>query len=57
MKEDYSPETNPKAVFIVQDPDGNWRAKAQRFGKLVEVRDYDPIITLQKLLTSHEDEA
>lgn len=52
-KDDYSPETNPDAIFMVKDKDGNWRGKTQRFGKLVEVRDVGPQTVLELLLT-HE---
>jgi len=53
--DNYSPETNPKAIFIVQDEDGNWRGKMQRFGTVVEVRDVGPVTVLQTLL-SHPGE-
>jgi hypothetical protein len=49
--DNYNPETNPKAIFITQDEDGNWRGKTQRFGELVEVRDVGPVTVLQMLLT------
>lgn len=48
----YNPEENPKAISIIQQEDGNWKGYMQKFDKLIVVRDYDPQIVLQKLLTS-----
>lgn len=49
----YDPHINPKAVSLIQQPDGNWKGEMQRFGKVVEVRGIGPETVLQMLLT-HE---
>lgn len=48
---DYDPNTNEKAISIIQQEDGNWKGWMQRFGKVVEVRDISPEVVLQRLLT------
>ncbi len=47
----YSPEENHDTISITKQPDGNWIGEMWRFGKVVSVRQYDPQIVLQMLLT------
>lgn len=48
---DYNPHKNPKAISLIQQPDGNWKGFMQRFDKVVEVREIKPEDCLIKLLT------
>lgn len=52
-KEDshFNPEKNDKVIALIQQPDGNWKGYANKFGKIIEVRQVDPQIVLQMLLT------
>ncbi|MDE2015909.1 MAG: hypothetical protein KGI72_05300 [Patescibacteria group bacterium] len=52
-KEDkyYNPFLNPDAIVIVKQADGNYKGWANRFGKVVEERQFDPLVVLQLLLT------
>lgn len=47
----FSPRKNPKAIAIVQQEDGNWKGYAQKFGKVIEVREIGPDTVLQMILT------
>lgn len=47
----FDPAENPKAISIVQEEDGNWRGYMRKFGKVITVRQGDPQIVLQMLLT------
>lgn len=47
------PETNEKAISLIQQEDGNWKGWMQKFGKVIEVRDISPDTVLGRLLT-HE---
>lgn len=53
MEIEYNPEKNEKAISIIQQSDGNWIGKTQKFGKLVESRSNDPQTVLMELIT-HE---
>lgn len=48
---EFNPLKNDRVISVIQCKDGNWKAYKANNGKLIEVRDYDPIIVLQKLLT------
>jgi hypothetical protein len=50
---EFDPNKNPKAIVIIEQPDGNYKGYMQKFGKLVEVRDIGPQTVLERLLT-HE---
>lgn len=47
----YNPAKNPKAISIIEQPDGNWKGKALRNGTMVEVRAGDPNWVLQMIVT------
>jgi hypothetical protein len=49
----FDPNCNPKAFSLIEQPDGNWKGWRNIRGKVVEVRDYDPVIVLTRLIT-HE---
>lgn len=48
---DYSPATNPKAIALIEQADGNWKGYKQINGKLEEVRMVSPEYCLQALQT------
>ena len=48
---DFDPNKNPAAISLIKESDGNWKGRMQKFGKLVEIRQADPQIVLQLLLT------
>jgi hypothetical protein len=48
---EFDPNKNDKVISIIQQEDGNWKGYAQKFGKLIEVRDVDPQIVIIRLLT------
>lgn len=50
---EYNPEKNPNAITIIQQEDGNWKGWMNKHGKVVEVRQVDPLTVLSMLLT-HE---
>lgn len=52
-KIEFNPEKNEKAISIIRQEDGNFKGWMQKDGKMIEVRQYDPQIVLQMLLT-HE---
>lgn len=47
----YNPEKNHKTISITEQEDGNWKGKAYRHGKIVEIRAGDPNTVLVMLLT------
>jgi len=47
---EYSPHKNDKAISLIEQPDGNWVAEGQRFGKPVRIREGSPTAALQRLL-------
>lgn len=47
---EYSPHKNDKAISLIEQPDGNWVAEGQRFGKAVRIREGSPTAALQRLL-------
>ena len=49
--QECSPEQNPKAIVIIEQPDGNWKGQMKRFGTLVQVRDISPGVVVERLLT------
>ena len=54
---EHDPERNPKAISIIQDPDGNWRGWMQKYGKIIKAREISPEAVLQSLLTNSGDVA
>lgn len=51
MENKFNPAENPNVISIEKQADGNWIGQTQKFGKVVEVRQADPQIVLQMLLT------
>ena len=49
----FNPVTNPLAISIIQQKDGNWKSYGQKNGKLIEIREGKPEDALGRLLT-HE---
>ena len=49
--DEYNPNNNPKAISIIEQADGNYIGKANKFGKVVEVRAGDPQTVLVSLIT------
>jgi hypothetical protein len=49
---DPDPESNPNAISIIRQKDGNWRGKWKKNGKMIESRTNDPQTVLIELLTS-----
>ena len=47
----HDPNTNPNAISIIKQEDGNYIGQTQKFGMLVEVRAGDPQTVLTLLLT------
>lgn len=50
---DHNPSSNPNAISLVKQPDGNWKGYINKNGAVIEVRDIGPETVLQRLLT-HE---
>jgi len=50
---EHDPEKNHKAISIIEQEDGNWKGWMWKHGKVVEVRQVDPLTVLSLLLT-HE---
>jgi len=50
---EHDPEKNHKAISISEQEDGNWKGWMNKHGKVVEVRQVDPLTVLSLLLT-HE---
>lgn len=49
--EDFNPETNPNAIVIVKQLDGNYIGRMNKHGKVVEVRQGTPETVLTLLIT------
>ena len=47
----FSPLKNPNAISIILQEDGNYKAYAQKYGTMVEVRDVSPESVLALILT------
>lgn len=47
---EYSPHKNDKAISLIEQPDGNWVAEGDRFGKVMRIREGSPTAALQRLL-------
>jgi uncharacterized membrane protein (UPF0127 family) len=41
-EQEFSPYKNPKAISIIEMPDGNFKLFAQKHGKMVEIRSGKP---------------
>jgi hypothetical protein len=54
----YDPRKNPDTIALTRQPDGNWTAEGQRFGKVIRVRGGQPHAVLEGFLThdGHIDE-
>jgi len=50
---EHDPEKNHDAISIIKQEDGNWKGWMYKHGKVVEVRQVDPLTVLSLLLT-HE---
>lgn len=50
-KIDYNPYTNHNAICVIKQEDGNWVGYMHKNGKDIEVRQSDPLIVIQMLLT------
>lgn len=48
---EYDPTTNPDAISLIKQADGNWKGWIQKNGTVVEVREIKPEDCLIKLLT------
>ena len=51
-KTEHDPNKNYKAISIIQQEDGNYKAWMTKYGKVIEIRAGDPMTALQMLLTS-----
>lgn len=47
----YNPFKNPKAISIIQQPDGNWIGEMNKNGNVVSSREGDPNSVLSALIT------
>ncbi len=47
----YDPHTNPNAISIIKQPDGNYIGEMAKFGRVIGAREVGPETVLQKLLT------
>lgn len=54
-KTEFDPEKNADVIAIIKQADGNYIGYAQKFGKVVQVRDIGPETVLQRLLTHPGD--
>ena len=48
---DHNPTTNPDAISIIKQPDGNYIGYMKKNGKVVEARQGDPQTVLVMLIT------
>lgn len=48
----FHPENNHNVISIIKQEDGNWRGFTWKNGRLVQVRQGDPMTVLQLLITS-----
>lgn len=46
----YNPSKNKDVICLVKQVDGNWKLWAQKFGKLIEVREISPMACVEKFL-------
>jgi hypothetical protein len=49
---DYDPHKNPDLISLVKQPDGNWTAEGQKFGKYIKIRGAHPHAVLEGFLIS-----
>lgn len=49
--EDFNPLKNPKVISIEQQTDGNWKLRAQKNGKMMEIRAIKPEDAIGEFLT------
>lgn len=47
----YNPYENPDVISIIKQKDGNWIGTAQKYGKIISVREVKPEDCLLKLIT------
>lgn len=47
----FNPNTNPDVISIIRQLDGNYIGYTQKFGKMVEERQGDPMTVLGMLIT------
>lgn len=47
---EYNPHKNADIISLIKQPDGNWTAEGQRFGKIIRVRGGAPHSVLEGLL-------
>lgn len=47
---EYDPHKNSDVIAVIKQPDGNWVAEGQRFGKMVRIRGGAPHAVLEGLL-------
>ena len=50
--EDFNPLKNPRVISIEQQQDGNWKLRAQKNGKMMEIRAIKPEDAIVEYLTS-----
>ncbi len=48
---EYDPAKNPDAISLQKQADGNWIGIAQKFGKVIKVREVKPEDCLLKIIT------
>lgn len=48
---EYDPNKNPDAISLIKQADGNWIGIAQKFGKMIKVREVKPEDCLIKIIT------
>jgi hypothetical protein len=48
---EYNPNKNHDVISIIKQEDGNWKGYAYKHGKVIEVRQGDPLTVLQMILT------
>lgn len=53
MSIEYSPHKNPKAISLIEQPDGNWIGEMFKFGKIITARDIGPTDVLVRLIVSN----
>ncbi len=52
-EQEFNPYKNPKAISIIEQPDGNYKLFAQKHGKMVEIRSGTPETAVAEFIT-HE---
>ncbi len=48
---EFNPYKNKNVISIIKQKDGNYIGYTEKFGKVIEIRDYSPEAVLQRLLT------